>query len=130
MRQDGQSAENPSRKQEGPAQEGAQGCPGVREGCASEVGQSGAQSTESRCQRLIYVENAVKIKSPFLIVCRTTNDIESFLQTTYGFPNASIGILFSATREGSIHRTYFNGIIPASLDTVYTRLVLLKHPPL
>lgn len=128
MSQDGQPTENPSRKQEKPAQEGAQGCAGVREGHALQGGQSGAESTASQCGRIIYVENAYKINNPLKLVCTTTQDIATFLRESYGFPNNTIGVLFSTARSGTIHRTYFTGTLPLSLDTVFVRLVLLKHP--
>lgn len=130
MSQNGQPTEHPSRKQKESAQEGAQGCPGVRQGDAYEGGESGASSGARKWERLLYVENAVKIDAPLRLICETTEEIKTFLRDTYGFPNASIGTLFSQTRMGSMNRIYFEGQIPPSVDTLYVRLILLKHPPM
>ncbi len=130
MISNGQSAENAQRIEEGCSREVAGQQVWVSEACAEYGGASREEPRKGSRQRIIYIENSYKMKTPFTLYAESTQDIERFLFQEYNFDREIIGLSFSSARFGTIHREVFNGTIPRSYEDVYVRLFLKKHPPL
>lgn len=92
---------------------------GSTEGCASKK------------NRYVYLENSSNVTSPFLI--EDVGTVSELLQKIYAlFPNANsdaIGLRVSATRMGSMGRTFLTGSLPPDAFFLYVNLYLKKHPP-
>ena len=70
------------------------------------------------------------MNGPFSVEANTTEDIELFFKDFCGWESEYIGVLFSPSQSGTMHRKYIRGKIDPSLDTIYVRLYLKKHPPI
>lgn len=93
------------------------------EACASTRNTYGEQIS-----RLIKVENSSQVKDSILLKANTTQDIEEQLLALYPIDPYSIGMRFSHSREGTIHRKFIEGRLDPSEPTVYIKLFLKKHP--
>ena len=122
----GQSTQNKTREQErqSPEEIWRQVC--NREG--SEEQRKKPRVGEGKRQYCITIENASNVRKTFLAEVKTTEELEQYIQdkeTSLCHP--SIGFLFSASRFGSTHHSYFSHDIPDDIDTIYVRLYLKKH---
>jgi hypothetical protein len=92
-------------------------------------GSLAGKESENLC-RIIKVENATRLSGPFSIQANTTEDIELFLKDYCDWNPEYIGLQFSPSPAGTMHRRYIQGKIDRSIDTIYVKLFLKKHPPL
>jgi hypothetical protein len=85
---------------------------------------------QRKIKRIIKVENATRLSGPFYLEANTTEEIELFFKDYCQWESEYIGVLFSPSPSGTMHRKYFRGKIDPSVDTIYVRLYLKKHPPI
>ena len=124
----GLPTQNAQRIQEESAREVARKQIWLSEACPPDG--STPREESRKVQRIIKLENAARIEKPLLVEADTTNEIEISLQKKYSWQMNMIGLLFSPSPAGVMHRTYIEGKIDPSVDTVYVKLYLKKHPPL
>jgi hypothetical protein len=124
----GQSTQNTQRIEERPAREIARQQIWIPEACPSDGVPPREESRKH--SRLVKVENASKLNGPFSIRAETTEELETFFKEKCGWNSHCIGLLFSSSQPGACNRKYFQGKIDPSIDTVYVKLYLKKHPSL
>lgn len=80
--------------------------------------------------RYIYIENSSNVTSPLSI--KDVGTVSELLEKIYElFPNANseaVGLRVSATRMGTMRRTYLTGSLPPDAFFLYVNLYLKKHP--
>lgn len=123
MNQDGQHTQNTQRIQKGPQRETEGEGNLFSEACA----QQGEASREQKPQRIIKLENSFQVKDPIRMKVNTTQEIEQTLLSLYPIDPHHIGMRFSSSREGTMHRKFIEGTIDPSCDTIYVKLYLKKH---
>ncbi len=101
----------------------------LAEACAPSGEASGKQNSQGR-QRLIKLENSAQVKDTLVMNADTSQQIEEQLLSLFPINSHYIGMHFSTSQEGTMHRKYFEGEIGSSIDIVYVKLYLKKHPPL
>ncbi len=124
----GQPTQNTQRIEERPAREIARQQIWIPEACPSDGVPPREESRKH--SRLVKVENASKLNGPFLIRADTTEELETFFKEKCGWNSHCIGLLFSSSLPGVTNRKYFQGKIDPSIDTIYVKLYLKKHPTL
>jgi len=124
----GQSTQNTQRIEERPTGKVARQQIWLSEACPPDG--SSPREEQRKTTRIIKVENATRINGPLFIEADTTQEIELFFQDMHGWQTTFIGLLFSPSPPGVMHRKYIEGKIHPSIDTVYVKLYLKKHPPL
>jgi hypothetical protein len=129
MKQDGQHTQDTQRIQEGPQGEAMGQRIRLAEACAPSGEASGKQNTEGR-QRLVKLENSAQVKDSLRMSANTTQEIEEQLLALFPIDPQYIGMYFSTSQEGTMHRKYFEGEIDPDALMVYVKLYLKKHPPL
>lgn len=77
--------------------------------------------------RIIRLENSFQVKDPIHIKANTTQEIEKYLYSIYPINAHSIGMRFSTSCNGTMHRKYIEGAIDPSEVSVYVKLYLKKH---
>lgn len=123
MYQNGQSAQDTQRIQENPQREAEGERHLFSEACASKRKTSGEQIS-----RLIKFENSFQVKDSILLKANTTQEIEEQLLAMYPIHPYYIGMRFSHSRQGTMHRKFIEGLLDPSEPTVYIHLFLKKHP--
>ena len=136
MNQDGQSTQDTQRIQEGPQGE-AEGERSVfSEACAQHGKASGEQKPSRLIQletssqmspRIIRLENSFQVKDPIHMKANTTQEIEKYLYSIYPIDPHSIGMRFSISCNGTMHRKFIEGAIDPSEVSIYVKLYLKKH---
>ena len=129
MNQDGQRTQDTQRIQEGPQAEAMGQRVWLPEACAPSGEASGKQKSKGR-QRLIKLENSSQVKDTLRINANTTQEIEDQLRSLFPIDPQYIGMFFSTSQDGTLHRKYFEGEIDPNALMVYVKLFLKKHPPL
>ena len=132
MNQHGQHSEDTQRKQEELEGKTTGQRIWLAEACAASGKASGGQGSDSKASttRIIKLENSYQVKEPIYLQANTTQEIETYLCSTYPIDCSAIGMRFSTSLEGTLHRKYIEGAIDPSKDTVYVKLYLKKHPHL
>jgi hypothetical protein len=128
MTTDGQPTTHAQRIEERLTREVAREQIWLTEACAPDGSLAGKESEKPT--RILKVENATRLTGPFTIQANTTEEIELFLQEYCGWNSDYIGLQFSPSPAGTIHRRFIQGKIDKSIDTIYIKLFLKKHPPL
>jgi hypothetical protein len=128
MISNGLPTQNAQRIQEESAREVARQQIWLSEACPPDGGTP--REEQRKATRIIKVENATRIDKPFCLEADTTQEIEVFFQQIYGVQTSFIGLLFSPSASGAMHRKYIEGKIDPSVDTVYVKLYLKKHHPI
>lgn len=124
----GQSTQNAQRIEERSTREIARQQIWLPEACPSNGSLAGKESEKPT--RILKIENATRMNAPLTIQANTTEEIELFLQDYCGWDSDFIGLQFSPSPAGTMHRRFIQGKIDKSIDTIYIKLFLKKHPPL
>jgi hypothetical protein len=124
----GQSAQNTQRDEERFPREVARQQIWLAEACTPDGSLAGKESEKPT--RIVKIENATRLTGPFSIQANTTEEIELFFKDYCDWNSEYIGLQFSPSPAGTMHRRYIQGKIDKSIDSIYVKLYLKKHPPL
>jgi hypothetical protein len=128
MTTNGQPTAHTQRIEERPTREIARQQIWLPETCPSNG--SPPREEPRKLKHIVKVENAARMNGPFSIEADTTEDLERFFKDVCNWESEYIGLLFSSSRSGTPQRKYFHGKIDPSIETIYVRLYIKKHPPL
>ena len=129
MNQDGQHTQDTQRIKEGPQAEAVGQGVWLPEACAPSGEASGKQKSQHP-KRIIKLENSAQMRESVQMYANTTQEIEKQLYSLFGIDCHYIGMHFSLSQEGTMHRKFFEGGIDPDALVVYVKLFLKKHPPL
>ena len=129
MNTDGQRTQDTQRIQEGPQAEAMGQRVWQPEACASS-GEASGEPNSKGISRIIKLENSLQVKDPIRMKADTTREIQETLCSLYPIDISFIGMLFSTSPDGVMHRKFIEGPLPSSEPTIYVKLYLKKHPPL
>lgn len=65
-----------------------------------------------------------------MLRANTTQEIETMLVDMFGFDTYYIGLQFYSSRSGTMNRKLLNDVIDPSVEDIYVKLYLKKHPPI
>lgn len=88
---------------------------------------SSRETSGDKISRLIKFENSFQVKESVHLKANTTEEVEEKLLRLFPIHPYYIGMRFSQTREGTIHRKFIQGSLDPLEPTVYVKLYLKKH---
>jgi hypothetical protein len=126
MTTNGQPTQNTQGDEERLAREVARQQIWLPEACPPDGSLAGKESEKPT--RIVKIENSTRLTGPFSIQANTTEEIELFLKDYCDWNSEYIGLQFSPSPAGTMHRRYIQGKIDKSIDSIYVKLFLKKHP--
>lgn len=93
-------------------------------------GEANGESDSKGIPRFIKFENSAQVKETIRINANTTQEIEKKLLELYPIDSYYIGMQFSYSQEGTMHRKFVEGTLDPSEPFIYIKLYLKKHPTL